>query len=83
MFPFPTAPLAGQAIFGQNSSAEFMGLLSGVDNRKFPFELSFFQGFPQKKEWFFTIPFSFFSASTLYCRPTAGSASFILFTVQD
>lgn len=44
MFPFPTAPLAGQARFGQNSCAEFMGILSGVDNRKFPLELSFFQG---------------------------------------
>jgi len=35
-------------MFGQNRLAEFIGFLSGFNNRKFAFELSFFQE-PEKK----------------------------------
>jgi len=47
-----------------------LGLLSGVDNRKFPFELSFFQDRNKKGMAFSPFLFLFISLSTLYWGST-------------
>ena len=41
-FFFPTCPLAGHSMFGQNSCVELIGFLSGFSAYKFALEFNFF-----------------------------------------